>query len=158
MTLANLPPMDPGDFVNNDDLARQAAAQAQVYGAFVAAGMPFVVKALGWMDVASLLSRLNGSGSTDHQHGNALGEGYLYLYRLAAVGGDGRVYAVWEIYSKEVGSLSSSKSRTIQVDVAWTGHGIGTALARAVRARFPVEWSGLFTPAGARLKDRLEDA
>ena len=151
MTDPTIPPMAPKKFVENKALAA-SANEAKSEAQFEAAGLLFDLKIPGYIDVADWVN----AGDTDGQHHCALKTGYPYCYRLLAVGPDGAVYAVWEIYSSEIGNLSHSKSRTLEVDADWHGKGIGSAFAKVVRARYPVEWSGQYTPAGARLKDRIE--
>ncbi|WP_308813906.1 hypothetical protein [Sphingomonas sp. GV3] len=114
--------------------------------------MTFDFKIVGYFDVAEQLR----IGRPDGQHARALQEGYPYCYRLLAVGPTGAVYAVWEVYSAHIGTLAQSKSRTVEVDADWIGKGIGSAFVKAVRVRHPAQWSGEYSPAGARLKDRVE--
>lgn len=151
MTDPTIPSMAPKNFIENVALAA-SAAPVRSEGQFKAAGLTFDLKIVGYFDVADQLN----AGKPDGQHVRALQEGYPYCYRLLAVGPDGTVYAVWEVYSSRVGTLAHSKSRTVEVDAGWTGRGIGRAFVKAVRARHPVQWSGEYTPAGARLKDRVE--
>ncbi len=157
MTEANIADIAPVNFVENDLLADQAAAASNDYGRFQAGGIMFVVKALGWFSVEEAINnaRIANVGPDGH-HLKAFSDGYPICHRLAAIGPTGRVYAVWEIYAAESGSLNNAISRTIQVDPEWMGIGIGTQFARTVRSRFPVRWSGMFTASGARLKDAVE--
>jgi len=157
MTEANIADIAAVNFIENDLLASQAAAASNNYGHFQAGGIMFVVKALGWIDVGEEINKARLAGTNpDGHHLKAFSEGYPVLHRLAAVHPTGRVYAVWEVYAAESGSLTNSISRTIQVDPKWMGIGIGTQFARTVRSRFPVRWSGMFTASGARLKDAVE--
>jgi GNAT superfamily N-acetyltransferase len=158
MTVANIAPLPPRNFVDDAELAA-SVAHLPSKGQFEAAGMQFDFKIAGYFDVAEAKQKLVANGAkADHQHDVALNEGYPYCYRLMAVGTAGHVYAVWEVYSKAVGTLARAKSRTIEVDVDWTGKGIGSAFVRLVRTVHPVEWSGHFSPAGAKLKDRVESS
>jgi hypothetical protein len=93
--------------------------------------MLFDFKIVGWFDVADALTTASAEGAwPDSQHRAALKEGYPFCYRLVAVGPGGDVYAVWEVYSKAVGNLASSKSRTIHVDADWNGQGLAPPLLR----------------------------
>lgn len=155
MPVSNIPPMPSKKFFENATLIAEAAACSS-NGQFEAAGILFDFKIVGWFDVREDLDKQLAAGRVGGPHEAALQDGYPYCYRLVAVDQDGNVYAVWEVYSKALGTLADSKSRTIEVDSDWTGRGIGTAFVKAVRRNHPVQWSGLFTPAGAKLKDRVE--
>jgi GNAT superfamily N-acetyltransferase len=149
-------PLPPQKFVDDAILAA-SVARLPSNGQFQAAGMQFEFKIAGYFGVAQAQENLSAKGEwPDAQHAAALNEGYPHCYRLMAVGPAGNVYAVWEVYSKEVGTLEHAKSRTIEVDADWTGKGIGSAFVKLVRTFHPVQWSGHFSPAGAKLKDRVE--
>ncbi len=157
MSIPTIAALPEKRFLGNDQLVAEAARR-ESSGAFEAAGMLFDYKIAGWFDVAADIERLLAEGGGVERHLAALRDGYPYCFRLLAVRQDGNVYAVWEVYSKEAGTLTNSKSRTVEVDADWTGRGIGTAFVTAVLADHPIEWSSLLTPAGAKLKDRVESS
>jgi GNAT superfamily N-acetyltransferase len=158
MTTPNIDDLTPAFFVGNAELAAQAAAATtQSFGTFEAVGKKFSVVALGWYVVADAIAKDRAEGGWgDPQDVEASRDERKFCIRFCAVGDDGNVYAVWEIYSPQNDSLVGSKSRTIQVDASWQGKGIGSAFAEVIVSRLGAQWSERFTKAGARLKDRVE--
>jgi hypothetical protein len=149
--------MDPVSLVANRQLIAEAANATVIYEQFVADGRRFTVACLGYVPVLEVLKGLAGASALERgQHIEALNEGFPVMLRFAAIGDDGNVYAVWEVYAAENNSSAAMVSKTLQVDGDWTGRGIGANFAYVVRQNLPVQWSDKFTEAGAKLKERVE--
>jgi hypothetical protein len=157
MTESNIQPFAPRSFVDDLELSGQAEKQSESIGEFEAAGMLFRVKALSHRNIKEDCEGQEADGEwRDADHARAIHEGYDTLCAFGAVGPDGKVYAIWQIYTHSGEPMAFSKSRAIQTDKDWQDMGIGSGLAQVIRAEYSVAWSGLYTPAGAKLKDRLD--
>lgn len=147
-TIPNSPDRQPARFLDREELVAEVGrSDIKEVCTFATCGQTF--------RVLSTFREMLGCDHGDDNDRDAINAGFTELWRIVAVGEDGRPYAVWEFY---IAPNERYLSKVIEVDYRVKGRGIGTAFILAVRKMSKFEWSGWYTHEGARLKDRVEAA